>query len=148
MFVKMDVADLHLDLIFNFGLPKYWDRCDIEVFGPYHIGDNMLFWEFNPTTKVWDVKQLEDYEQRDVEQIFTTNGFWPKEEDEIVQEKLRALAYFPRPSLPRNPINWKRRPAFIYEGWTFEWSFSAIEHRWTLLPTGRSARTPVWSGEF
>lgn len=138
MFVKMDAAYRHTMLVDRFGLPSRPDRCDIEIFGSYHMDDELWFWEFNPRAKVWDVHVCEEYDQRDIKESYNSRGFWTNEEDSIIQGKIRHLALLPRPSMPKNPNNCRRRPQFVFEGWIFGWSFSKTESRWKIMPEGRA----------
>ena len=137
MFVNVNAAARHVEMVEAFGLPENLQRYYPEVFGAYHVNDDTCYWEFSPITNVWDVKVCGNYDLRDCEQTVEKCSFWTEEERLDIEEKLRSLAFLPRPSTPKNPGNWRSRPQFVYEGWVFSWKFNQRESRWQLEPMGR-----------
>ena len=137
MFVNIDAAIRHVEMVEAFGLPKASDPHYEELFGWYHVLDDTCYWSYHPATQVWDVKVCCEYDQRDTDITIETSPLWTEEDRLQLQDKVRALAYLPRPKMPKNREMVRSHVTFLYEGWLFTWKLDRGAKRWEIAPLSR-----------
>ncbi len=137
MFVNIYAATRHVEMVEAFGLPKATDPHYEEIFGWYHVTDDTCYWSYHPATRVWDVKVCGEYDERDSDVILGPSPLWTEADRSLLQEKMRALAFLPRPKKPKKGDKARKHVPFLYEGWLFSWNFDRDAKRWEIAPLGR-----------
>lgn len=137
MFVNIDAATRHVEMVEGFGLPNASDPHYEEIFGWYHVSDDTCYWSYHPATQSWDVKICRDYDRRDSDVKLASSPFWREAERLELGEKVRALAFLPRPALPKKRSKAPNLVPFLYEGWLFTWKFDRDSKRWEIAPLAR-----------
>ena len=136
MFVNIDAATRHVEMVEAFGLPNASDPHYEEIFGWYHVIDDTCYWSYHPAMRVWDVKVCPaGYDPRASE--VAASPFWTEAERLELQEKVNALAFLPTPAVPKKRGKAPSLAPFLYEGWLFRWKFDQASKRWEIAPLGR-----------
>lgn len=132
MYVTVESAEIHVDLVQTLGLPTVTDPLHVELFG-YHYIDTLIHWAFDPVTQAWDVKRERARPGIDL----LPCDLWTDEEGREVSAKIALLNNMAAPPFPADVRKKLTEPPFLYEGWLFAWTFIPELKRWELAPLGK-----------
>jgi hypothetical protein len=133
MFVDIDSADLHAQLEELFGRPSPTSRSRQELFGPYNLNGEDVFWRYTTASQTWDV--LISDTDAEISSMDTTV---PGEAYDDLLENIGHLRSLPRPGFPSTPNELIEGQTFTFDGWTFCWYWVPELGRWECARRGRA----------
>ncbi len=129
MFIEINCAQRHLRMEEAFGLPSLTDPAASEVFGPYKLEGDTLFWSYDGERAAWDVVEAETpYDRIHLDREVAVH--------EAVVDRFEQLRELPRPSFSSTPNVLHRGESFVFNGWRFAWYWIPPLARWELAERG------------
>lgn len=129
MFVDIHCAQRHLRLQEAFGLPSLADPVASEVFGPYELDGETLFWCYDGERAAWDVL----FPETPYDRIYVDREV---EVHEALVDRFEQLRELPRPNFPSTPNVLHRGKSFVFSGWRFAWYWVPPLGRWEIAEHG------------
>ena len=133
MLVDIKSAGLDAQLESSFGRPLANPTVREELFGPYVLNGEYVFWRYRAAADSWDVLVP------DIDAGMSSISFMDDNDayDQLLEafDHLRTL---PRPGFCSTPNEITTGQTFAFNGWRFTWYWIPQLSRWEIAERGRA----------